>query len=101
VHDARIDPARLAGLAKGRPRHRNAGGRASDDALRSLVISTQAARHPRWFVIHHTNCGMELFTDEVMPQLLAGSLETGRLSSKGWENTAKVPACATANSSTG
>jgi carbonic anhydrase len=38
--DARIDPAKLAGLREGDAHViRNAGGRASDDAIRSLVIS--------------------------------------------------------------
>jgi carbonic anhydrase len=85
--DARIDPAKLAGLREGDAHViRNAGGRASDDALRSLIISTKLLGTQEWFVIHHTNCGMELFTDEVMRGLLAGSLETARLSPTGWEN---------------
>ena len=42
---------------------RNAGGRATDDAIRSLVISHKLLGTQEWFVIHHTNCGMELFTD--------------------------------------
>jgi carbonic anhydrase len=88
--DARIDPAKLAGLAEGDAHViRNAGGRASDDALRSLVISTKLLGTREWFVIHHTNCGMELFTDEVIRELLAGSLETARLGATGWENVAK------------
>lgn len=38
--DARIDPAQLLGLREGDAHViRNAGGRASDDAIRSLVIS--------------------------------------------------------------
>lgn len=38
--DARLDPAKYAGLAEGDAHViRNAGGRASDDAIRSLVIS--------------------------------------------------------------
>ena len=38
--DARLDPAQFAGLAEGDAHViRNAGGRASDDAIRSLVIS--------------------------------------------------------------
>src|SRR5215813_4341300 len=82
--DARIDPAKLAGLREGDAHVvRNAGGRASDDALRSLVISTKLLGTREWFVIHHTNCGMELFTGEVMSDLLAGSLETARLGNEG------------------
>ena len=58
---------------------RNAGGRASDDAIRSLVISYKLLGTNEWFVIHHTNCGMEFFTDEVIRGLLANSLETAAL----------------------
>src|SRR5499426_3150799 len=40
--DARLDPAKYAGLAEGDAHViRNAGGRATDDAIRSLVISTK------------------------------------------------------------
>src|SRR6059058_5240832 len=74
--DARIDPAKLAGLREGDAHViRNAGGRASDDAIRSLVISYKLLGTREWFVIHHSNCGMELFTDEIIRGLLARSLE--------------------------
>ena len=59
--DARLDPAKYAGLAEGDAHViRNAGGRASDDAIRSLVISYKLLGTREWFVIHHTNCGMNL-----------------------------------------
>ena len=78
--DARLDPAKYAGLAEGDAHViRNAGGRASDDAIRSLVISYKLLGTREWFVIHHTNCGMEFFTDEVIRGLLANSLETAAL----------------------
>src|SRR5512141_1120368 len=78
--DARLDPAKYAGLAEGDAHViRNAGGRASDDAIRSLVISYKLLGTKEWFVIHHTNCGMEFFTNEVMRGLLANSLETAAL----------------------
>jgi carbonic anhydrase len=48
---------------------RNAGGRASDDAIRSLVISYKLLGTKEWFVIHHTDCGMEFFTDAVIRDL--------------------------------
>ena len=68
--DARLDPAKFAGLAEGDAHViRNAGGRASDDAIRSLVISYKLLGTREWFVIHHTDCGMETFTDEVMDAL--------------------------------
>ena len=75
--DARLDPAKYAGLAEGDAHViRNAGGRASDDAIRSLVISYKLLGTREWFVIHHTNCGMEIFTDEIMGDLLSASLRT-------------------------
>ena len=75
--DARLDPAKFAGLAEGDAHViRNAGGRASDDAIRSLVISYKLLGTREFFVIHHTNCGMEFFSNDVMRGLLASSLET-------------------------
>src|SRR5215467_12771230 len=69
--DARLDPARFLGLEEGDAHViRNAGGRASDDAIRSLVISYKLLGTGEWFVIHHSDCGMETFTDEVMRRLL-------------------------------
>ena len=63
--DARLDPAKYAGLSEGDAHViRNAGGRASDDAIRSLVISYKLLGTSEWFVIHHTDCGMEKITDE-------------------------------------
>ncbi|MSY26755.1 MAG: carbonic anhydrase, partial [Actinobacteria bacterium] len=73
--DARLDPAKYAGLAEGDAHViRNAGGRASDDAIRSLVISYKLLGTKEWFVIHHSNCGMEFFTDAIMRDLLSQSL---------------------------
>jgi carbonic anhydrase len=78
--DARLDPAHYAGLTEGDAHViRNAGGRASDDAIRSLVISYKLLGTKEWFVVHHTDCGMELFTDDVMRGLLASSLETAEI----------------------
>ena len=77
--DARLDPAKYAGLSEGDAHViRNAGGRASDDAIRSLVISYKLLGTAEWFVIHHTNCGMEFFTDDVMRGLLAEQPRNGR-----------------------
>ena len=90
--DARLDPAKFAGLAEGDAHViRNAGGRASDDAIRSLVISYKLLGTQEWFVIHHTNCGMEFFTDEVMRSLLADSLETAALDASGFHDIGKGP----------
>lgn len=86
--DARLDPAKYAGLAEGDAHViRNAGGRASDDAIRSLVISYKLLGTREWFVIHHTNCGMQLFTDEIMRDLLARSLKTATFDGKLWRDS--------------
>lgn len=85
--DARLDPAKYAGLSEGDAHViRNAGGRASDDAIRSLVISHKLLGTREWFVIHHTNCGMELFTDEVIADLLDDNLATAEFDGKTWSN---------------
>ena len=63
--DARIDPARVLGLEEGDAHViRNAGGRASDDAIRSLVISEQLLGTNTVVVIHHTDCGMLTFSND-------------------------------------
>jgi carbonic anhydrase len=93
--DARLDPAKFAGLDEGDAHViRNAGGRASDDAIRSLVISYKLLGTREWLVIHHTDCGMETFTDEVMRGLLQESLETARLDKGAWRDTGKGPGSA-------
>ncbi|MGA7972545.1 MAG: carbonic anhydrase [Pseudolabrys sp.] len=85
--DARLDPAKYAGLAEGDAHViRNAGGRASDDAIRSLVISHKLLATNEWFVIHHTDCGMLTFTNEVMSDLLDDNLETAAFDGKKWAN---------------
>jgi len=90
--DARLDPAKYAGLSEGEAHViRNAGGRASDDAIRSLVISYKLLGTSEWFVIHHTQCGMEFFTDEVMRGLLASSLETAELGTDGFHDVGAGP----------
>jgi len=93
--DARLDPAKYAGLAEGDAHViRNAGGRASDDAIRSLVISHKLLGTLEWFVVHHTNCGMELFCDEVMAELLDDGLATAAFDGKSWSNPQHGGGCA-------
>jgi carbonic anhydrase len=88
--DARLDPAKYAGLAEGDAHViRNAGGRASDDAIRSLVISHKLLGTNEWFVIHHTDCGMTYFTDEIMRDLLSKSLATASIDENGWKNVSE------------
>jgi carbonic anhydrase len=90
--DARLDPAKYAGLAEGDAHViRNAGGRASDDAIRSLVISYKLLGTREFFVIHHTDCGMQFFTNQVMRGLLANSLETAELRSDGFHDVGRSP----------
>jgi carbonic anhydrase len=90
--DARLQPARFAGLAEGDAHViRNAGGRATEDAIRSLVISYKLLGTREWFVIHHTDCGMETFTDDVMRCLLASSLQTATFDGKQWRDTGAGP----------
>jgi len=90
--DARLDPARFGGLSEGDAHViRNAGGRATDDAIRSLVISYKLLGTREWFVIHHTDCGMLAFTNEVMRDLLEHSLETAQLEGGKWKDVGKGP----------
>jgi carbonic anhydrase len=78
--DARINPAAALGLAEGDAHViRNAGGRVSDDALRSLVISHKLLGTKEWFVVHHTDCGMEFFTGAQLAALLDTSLATANI----------------------
>jgi carbonic anhydrase len=90
--DARLDPAKYAGLAEGDAHViRNAGGRATDDAIRSLVISYKLLGTREWFVIHHTDCGMQLFTDDIIASLLEKSLETASVGPAGWTDVGGGP----------
>lgn len=90
--DARLDPAKFAGLTEGDAHViRNAGGRASDDAIRSLVISYKLLGTREWFVIHHSDCGMETFTDDVMRNLLASSLKPASIDASGWHDSGPGP----------
>ena len=90
--DARLDPAQYAGLAEGDAHViRNAGGRASDDAIRSLVISYKLLGTREWFVIHHTDCGMQTFSNDIMRSLLASSLQTASVDASGWHDSGDGP----------
>jgi len=79
--DARIDPAKALGLKEGDAHViRNAGGLAAE-AIRSLAISQELLGTREIVVIHHTDCGMLTFTDDVIRQRLTESLgpEAGAL----------------------
>ena len=67
--DARLDPERFLGLELGDAHVvRNAGARASDDAIRSLLISTWLLGTREILVIHHTDCGLATTTDDEIVQ---------------------------------
>jgi carbonic anhydrase len=83
--DARIEPMRLAGLKPGDAHIiRNAGGRASDDAIRSLVISNRLVGTNVWLVIHHTGCGIEGLTNEKMAGIANAPFESGEAAYINW-----------------
>jgi carbonic anhydrase len=65
--DARLDPARMLGLEAGDAHFlRNAGGRVTDDMIRSATISSWLLGTREFLVIHHSDCGMTKFTDDVL-----------------------------------
>jgi carbonic anhydrase len=69
--DARVDPAAAFGLRVGDAHViRNAGGRATDDAIRSMLISSWLLGTREFAVIHHTDCGMTKFTDDVLRDMI-------------------------------
>jgi carbonic anhydrase len=75
--DARLHPARFLGLDLGDAHViRNAGGRASNDAIRSLIISSRLLGTNEFAVVHHTDCGMLTFSNEDLRERLQA--ETGQ-----------------------
>jgi carbonic anhydrase len=76
--DARMDAAKLTGRP-GSHAHviRNPGARASDDAIRSLVLSYELLGTREWFVVQHSQCGMALLNDELVHELLSGGAGLG------------------------
>lgn len=74
--DARMDIYAMLGLAPGEAHViRNAGGEVTEDALRSLTISQHELGTTEIILIHHTECGMQTFTNrEFKSELMA---ETG------------------------
>ena len=71
--DARLTVEDVLGLRTGDAHIiRNAGGLATDDALRSLVISQQLLGTEEVIVVEHTGCGMLTFQDaDVHAELVA------------------------------
>ena len=73
--DARLHPEKFLGLDEGDAHViRNAGGRASGDALRSLIISYKLLGTREFVVIHHTDCGMLTFTNDQLREILRNDL---------------------------
>src|SRR6266853_5901207 len=63
--DARLDVHKILGLNEGEAHViRNAGGVATDDAIRSLVISQSLLGTNEIILVHHTDCGMLTFKDD-------------------------------------
>ena len=63
--DARLDVHKILGLQEGDAHViRNAGGAATDDAIRSLAISQRLLGTKEIVLIHHTDCGMLTFHDD-------------------------------------
>jgi carbonic anhydrase len=63
--DARLQVYEVLGLEVGDAHIiRNAGGVATDDAIRSLAISQRLLGTQEIVLIHHTDCGMLTFTDD-------------------------------------
>ena len=75
--DARLHPEAFLGLAIGDAHLiRNAGGRASEDAIRSLIISSRLLGTREFVVIHRTDCGMLTFTNDDLRGHLARETES-------------------------
>jgi carbonic anhydrase len=70
--DARLDVEETLGLRTGDAHIiRNAGGLATDDAIRSLVISQHLLGTEEVIVVEHTGCGMLAFEDEPVREQIA------------------------------
>ena len=63
--DSRLDVFAALGLEDGQAHVlRNAGGVITDDVIRSLAISQRRLGTDQVVLIHHTDCGMQLVTDD-------------------------------------
>ena len=79
--DSRIEPLQVLGLSLGDAKViRNAGGRVTDDALRSLVVATHLLGVRRVLVVEHTDCGMtKLGEQEARERVGAPDLQLGMI----------------------
>jgi len=72
--DSRIEPLSMLGLRVGDAKIlRNAGGRVTDDVLRTLVLATHLLGVERVLVVEHTECKMASATDEQVHEQILGS----------------------------
>lgn len=85
--DTRINVEKICGLESGEAHIlRNAGGRVTDDAIRSFIISYKLLGTKDWFVIQHTDCGLSKITDKKMANLLEDNLETATFKNGDWKS---------------
>src|SRR5258708_38407294 len=74
--DARLNVYAILGLREGESHViRNAGGVVTDDEIRSLAISQRLLGTTEIILIHHTDCGMQTFTDDAFKRSIQD--ETG------------------------
>lgn len=79
--DARLTVPDFLGLRTGDAHIiRNAGGIATEDAIRSLIISTKLLGTNEFLVVNHTDCGMLTFKDKELQDRL--TRETGANAAK-------------------
>ena len=68
--DSRLDPIKISGLAQDDAHIiRNAGGRATEDALNSMIVTQKNLGTKEFWVIHHTQCVMDNITDDLMSKM--------------------------------
>jgi carbonic anhydrase len=85
--DTRINIEKVCGLESGEAHIiRNAGGKVTDDTMRSFVVSYKLLGTKDWFVIQHTDCGLSKITDEKMASLLESNLETASFENGDWNS---------------
>jgi len=99
--DARLDIEDLLGLQTGEAHIiRNAGGVASDDAIRSLLISHHLLDTKEFIVIQHTRCGMLAFTDDLLKSALEGDEQSAKIVSQATQRQFVCRAVASSSPST-
>ena len=73
--DARVDASALLGLRPGDAHViRNAGGRATRDAMNALAVSQGILGTREIMVMHHTECALERFTETQLAERIAAAI---------------------------